>query len=264
MQPLSGLLRAGLLMALFSIGKCSYLGASRSKLLSFLGGSTDSKSTSKLFSNITKNGGAHFESTNATDSTPTSKFTILGEKVVYSGWRKVIRKEVNMPNDRNVFFDVVTQKAPSVSVFIWDTQSSTATLVQEYHPGVEKLMYGTVAGMFEAHKHSTVLECAKAELEEEAQLSSNTWIPLLGKPTTCIPFEKYSDNQLYPFLVLNCKSVLNPKPVDDEDYIIIHKNISHARLLDMITSGELNIISSFTVMLAIRKLIEMGIPLESK
>lgn len=262
MQLTAGLLQAGLLMALFSIRNCSYLGTTRSKLQSIFGGSIDS--TSKLFSNSTRDGGENFETTNVTESTPKSGFTILGERLVYNGWRKVIRKEVNMPHNRTVFFDVVTQNAPSVSVFIWDTHSSTATLVQEYHPGVEKMMYGSVAGMFEAHKHETVLDCAKAELEEEAQLSSDTWIPLLGDSKSCIPFEKYSDNQLFPFLVLDCKPILNPKPADDEEYIIVHKNVSYSRLLDMISSGQLNIISSFTVMLGIKKLIEMGIPLEKK
>ena len=167
-----------------------------------------------------------------------------------------------MPNAKTVMFDVVTQKSPSVTVFIWDRVTATATLVQEYHPGVNRMMYGAVAGMFESHKHDTILDCAKSELEEEAQLSSSNWIPLLGEMGASVPFEKYSDNMLHSFLVLDCQPVTNPKPLDDEEYIIIHRNISHSRLIEMIHSGELNIISTYTVLMGIRKLIELGIPLQ--
>jgi len=206
-------------------------------------------------------------SMNTTDSTITDpQFTVLSEKLVYNGWRKVSSKEVIMPNGKNVVFDVITQKEPSVTVFIWDRRTSTATLVQEYHPGVQKMMFGAVAGAFESHKHTTPLECAMAELEEEAQLSctENNWIPLLRDGSTKVPFEKYSDNQLHPYLALDCTPVINPKPMDDEEFIIIHKNISHSRLMEMISKGELNIISSYTVLLGIQKLIEMGIKLHQE
>jgi hypothetical protein len=80
-------------------------------------------------------------SINTTDSTVTDpQFTIVSEKLVYNGWRKVSSKEVIMPNGNNVIFDVITQKEPSVTVFIWDRRTSTATLVQEYHPGVQKMV----------------------------------------------------------------------------------------------------------------------------
>lgn len=78
---------------------------------------------------------------NNTDSISTDpQFTLISEKLVYNGWRKVVSKEIIMPTGKNVVFDVVTQKEPSVTVFIWDRLSSTATLVQEYHPGVQKMV----------------------------------------------------------------------------------------------------------------------------
>lgn len=125
-------------------------------------------------------------------------------------------------------------------------------------------MYGAVAGMMEGHKHTSPLECAMHELEEEAQLSCTEWIPLLRDGSSKVPIEKYSDNQLYPYLALDCIPVKNPKPMDDEEFIIIHRNISHTRLMEMISNGELNIISSYTVLLGIQKLIEMGIKLQKE
>jgi NUDIX domain len=189
--------------------------------------------------------------------------TVIGEKVVYDGWRKVVRKEVVMPNAKSVLFDVVTTNGmPAVAVFVWDKESCTATVLQEYHPGPEKMMHGVVAGCFESHKHSSPLECAAAELEEEAHLKTSTLIPLLQDGETTVPFEKYSDNRFYPYLALDCEPVANPKPLDDEEYIIIHKNVSYKRLMEMIAAGQFNVISSYTILMAIRKLTEMGLPLE--
>jgi hypothetical protein len=244
------------LLALFNSSKLHV----RSKIFSISGGSSGSVSTGR--SSSTNLSPTEFPAGSGFNKT--SSFKVVSESLVYDGWRKVNRKQILLPNNKTAAFDVVTQNSPSITVFIWDRESSTATLVQEYHPGVEKMMYGAVAGMFEGHKHATILDCAKDELEEEAQLASDNWIPLLHDASAAIPFEKYSNNTLYPFLALDCRPVLNPKPADDEEFITVHRNVSHSQLVKMINSGELNIISSFTVLLGIRKLVELGIPLEKE
>ena len=241
------------LLALYNSSKLHV----RSKILTISGGSVPTGRSSSTNLSPTE-----FPAVSAINKT--SSFKVVSETLVYDGWRKVNRKQILLPNNKTAAFDIVTQKTPSVTVFIWDRESSTATLVQEYHPGIEKMMYGAVAGMFEGHKHATILDCAKDELEEEAQLASDNWIPLLNDASAAIPFEKYSNNTLYPFLALDCRPVLNPKPADDEEFITVHKNISHSQLIKMVTAGELNIISSFTVLLGIRKLVELGIPLEKE
>ena len=199
------------------------------------------------------------------DQTLDFEFKVLNKTIVYDGWRKIIRKEVNMPQKKSVMFDVVTTLGmPSITVFIWDTKSATATLIQEYHPGVEKMMYGVVAGGFESHKHSSPMECAASELEEEAHLFTNKFIPLLGHENVSIPFEKYSDNRLYPYLALDCTLVDHPKPLDEEEHITIHRNITYDELMELISNGEMNIISSYTAIMAINKLVEMKIPLRKE
>ena len=245
------------LLAFFNSAK---LNAHKSRIFTISGGSSGTVSGGR--SSFTNLGLTEVStSKDLPRSNQTSAFNVVSESLVYDGWRKISRKQIRLPNNKTAAFDIVEQKSPSVTVFIWDSESSTATLVQEYHPGIEKMMYGAVAGMFEGHKHATILDCAKDELEEEAQLASDTWIPLLEDASAAIPFEKYSDNKLYPFLALDCRPVLNPKPADDEEFITVHRNVSHSRLLSMISAGELNIISSFTVLLGIRKLVELGIPL---
>lgn len=68
------------------------------------------------------------------------EYKTLKDEVVFSGWRKIIRRDVFMPNGKTVSYDVVSQGCPSIIVFTWDTNTSTTTLIREYHPGVERVM----------------------------------------------------------------------------------------------------------------------------
>ena len=126
----------------------------------------------------------------------------------------------------------------------------------------KRFMYGTVAGMYEKKKHSSPLEAAQFELEEEAHLRTSEWYQLLsGDDDTSTPLDKYSTNKFHAYLALNCEEVSNPKPLDDEEYIIIERNVSYRRLMQLVTSGQINVVSSYAILLAIRKLRELGIPL---
>ena len=58
-----------------------------------------------------------------------------------------------MPNGKEVSFDVLNLPSRSVAIFIWNSASSTCILIKEYQPGIEKVIYGTVAGMYETNKH---------------------------------------------------------------------------------------------------------------
>ena len=171
-----------------------------------------------------------------------------------------MKKEIIFPNKQKVVFDVLTN-LPAVSIFAWDSRTATATLIQEYHPGVERLMYGVIAGGYEQHKHDSLLTCAAYELEEEAHLSTNTFIPLLNGDGS-VPFEKYADQYLYPYLALDCLEVSNPKPIDDEEYIVIHPRVTYRQIMDLIAHGKMNTLSAYTSLLAFQKLRELGIPLE--
>jgi hypothetical protein len=186
----------------------------------------------------------------------------VGEEVVFSGYRKIVRRDVILPNGHIANFDIVHQKHLSVVVFVWDSASATGTLIREYHPGPERFLYGTVAGMCEDGKHNSALEAAKFELEEEAQLQTDRWYPLLEEAGTMMPLDKYSNNNFLPFMALDCQPVLNPRALDDEEFISIHHNVSYNQMMDLMQKGNMNVVSTFTVMLGFQKLIELGIPLK--
>ncbi len=185
----------------------------------------------------------------------------IQEEVVFEGYRNIVRRLVELPNGKLATYDVLVQKHLSVVVFTWDQNTSTTTLIREYHPGPEQFLYGTVAGMYEFQKHSSPLQSAQYELEEEAQLQSDKWFPLwnTSHSTIGLPFDKYSNNHFFPYLALDCTSVLNPKPMDEEEYILIEKNVSHSQLMDLMKKGRMNVVSTFTILLGLQKLTELGI-----
>jgi hypothetical protein len=59
----------------------------------------------------------------------------LEENVAFSGYRSILQRKVSLPNGKNISYDIVDQGHPSVVVFNWDTNTSTCTLIREYHPG---------------------------------------------------------------------------------------------------------------------------------
>ena len=75
----------------------------------------------------------------------------------------------------------MTQGAPSVLVVPWCTESRTTTLLREWQPGTDRVLWGVVAGMVEEEagygshsaatgtKHSGPLQAAQYELDEEAR-----------------------------------------------------------------------------------------------
>ena len=189
----------------------------------------------------------------------------IDEKTAYEGFRNIVKRKIRLPNEKIIEIEVLKHRHESVVVFNWDSKKRTATLVREYHPGPEQTIYGTVAGMYEKWKHSSALECAQHELEEEAHLRTDKWFSLLETPSTDgqegagMAFDKYSNNRFHPFLALDCEKVSNPKPLDPGEFITIHENITYSQIMDMIKTGQMNVVSTYTSLLAFQKLEELGI-----
>lgn len=113
--------------------------------------------------------------------------------------------------------------------------------------------------MYEASKHISALEAAQFELEEEAQLQSSQWLPLLEAADTSMSFDKYSTNRFFPFLALDCSVVPHPRPMDEEELITVAHGVPYSRLKQLIQRGEVNVVSTYTTLLAVQRLRELGI-----
>ena len=186
----------------------------------------------------------------------------ISEDVVFKGYRDILRREYKLPNGKSATYDILTQRHLSVVVFTWNTTSATTTLIREFHPGSESFMYGTVAGMYESSKHKTPLEASMLELEEEAQLTTDKWIPLLDTMDTSMSFDKYSTNRFYPYLALDCSRVAQPRPMDEDELISVERDVPYQRMMSLLTAGRMNVVSSYAILLGVQKLRNMGIVLE--
>ena len=194
-------------------------------------------------------------------------FAILKEEKVYDGkYRQILRKDIKFPNDHINAFEVLSNNAcPSVSMFVWDTKRKVCTLVQEYHPGPEKLLYGTINGQYEESeggKHTSAKECAAFELAEEARLEAREEdiISMLPEGVTT-PMDKYTDNRFHPFLVLNPVPVSaeNERPQDEEEYITVKEGLTYDDLMALISGGKINVVSTYTILLGLKTLEKLGI-----
>lgn len=197
------------------------------------------------------------------------KFTKLSETTIWCGRYKQIKSaQWRFPNDKIVTFDILSQGGDkiqargSVTVFSFNRQKRTATLVREFHPGPEDMQWGTINGMYEKDKHASPLVCGQMELEEEAQQQqplSGCWIPLLDSPRgACL--DKYSDNHFFPYLVLDAVAVGDPRAPDDEEFILVERDVGYDQMMRMVKAGKINVASSYCVLMAYAKLDELGIP----
>uniref|UniRef100_A0A6U2S3A3 Nudix hydrolase domain-containing protein n=1 Tax=Leptocylindrus danicus TaxID=163516 RepID=A0A6U2S3A3_9STRA len=184
---------------------------------------------------------------------------IISDEVVYSRWRKIIRRVVQFPAGNTVDFDIVDQKGTgAVTIFAWCSKTKTATLVREYNPGCHKSLHGVAAGLIEEDKHQCDPEiAARHELEEECHLQGGRWYRLTADGAT-VPMDKYVVTEIAAYLVIDPETVSNPRPLDAEEDIEIISGVSVPEIFDMIRSGGMNLVGGWACMLAIEKLRELG------
>lgn len=188
---------------------------------------------------------------------PPPSIEILNEKIVYSGWRTILRRTVQMRNGKVVDFDLVGVKTGegAVLIFAWDSRNKTATMIREYMPASHRIMFGLAAGLIEdKHGHDTEL-AARHELEEECHLRGGEWILLTKEP---VAMDKYSTTKMYCYLVIDPEPEENPKPLDDEEDIEIVSGVTIPEILEWLVHGEMNLVGSWGALLAIEKLRDLG------
>ncbi|CAM9466638.1 unnamed protein product [Chrysoparadoxa australica] len=208
--------------------------------------------------------------------------SFVSDRIVYENYRRMLQRDIKLPTGKVVTFDVLDQEHESVLVFVWHTATSTTTLIKEFQPGkwwhtnkqmtdctcshdipssisgLNEMGLGIVAGMYEPTKHQSPLEAAQFELEEEAHLEGGEWSPLLCRNST-VGMDKYSTNRCHAFLVVDPTPSLSPRPLDPEEFIEIVKNVPLDLVFELMSSGQLTIISSYTVLMAIEKLRALGL-----
>lgn len=206
---------------------------------------------------VTKSRRHDLVSNNTAATTPIG-FTILNETVVYSKWRILKQRMVEMPNGKVADFDIVSQKGVGAAIiFVWDSHTKTATLVREYNPGPHEMLYGLAAGLIEPDKHNDgdPRVAAEYELNEECHLEGGIWYLLTERP---IAMDKYVDFRVYAYLVIDPTPVEAPRPLDEEEIIEIINRVSVDEIKRMVREGEMNMVGSWASLLAIETLRDLG------
>lgn len=136
-------------------------------------------------------------------------------------------------------------------------QKKSVTLLKEYCQGPNQLLYGLPCGSYESSKHFSPLHAAQNELSEEAELKGGTWLSLLQKEKEeGIVEVKWCANRFYPFVVIDPYVDSSPLPRDEEEYILIERDISLERMKELILKGEMMLPSVQTCLMALNFLKE--------
>lgn len=204
--------------------------------------------------------------TSSTSSSADDEVEIISSKTVYSSkFRQIVQKKIKfVKRDKTFDFDITSNCGTrAVAVFAFDRKRMSLCMISEYHPGPEKWMFGLPAGCIESDKHSSVQMAAEMELEEEAQLragNGNYYVSLMeDSESQFLPMDKYTDNGIHPFLVLDSQLVDDPRAPDEEESITVHRDMSYDQVMDLIRTGRVNTVSAASIFLGYQKLDELNI-----
>jgi hypothetical protein len=160
---------------------------------------------------------------------------------------------VEFPDGRIIDWDIVGQpgKGPHfATVFPYFTKSKLVRVLKEYSQGTNEMKYTMVAGGFDIKKHSSILDTAKDEMNEEASLKNGRFIQLLGEENEGIAELKWSRNRFMPFLCIDPEDDLDPKAKDLEELIEV-EDISIAHFMELVLKGEMLLPAVQTGLMAI-------------
>ena len=119
-----------------------------------------------------------------------------------------------------------------------DWRKGEMIVLREFAQGNASMCYCFPTGAFDPRKHTTLLDCAKAELSEEAHLQSDTWIPLLSEANLQSEV-KWCRNKFQPWLCIDPETELNPGVRDVEEAFIEVHRMSITELRKLAKSGKM-------------------------
>jgi len=191
-----------------------------------------------------------------------SGFQIKDERILHSRYKTIYDRIVRYPDGREISFDIEGNPRSnfrSVLAFPYDSKTRTVTFVREYHPGVNDVVTGVVAGFFDPVKHESIEAAIRAELNEEVHLKNGTLVSLMSFESNGLPRDKYSRDRFDLFLALDCEIDANPAQLDFEESIEIVRGVPLLEVPQLVTSGELNMSAAILCLLATRKIEELGL-----
>ncbi|MFA5126977.1 MAG: NUDIX hydrolase [Patescibacteria group bacterium] len=156
----------------------------------------------------------------------------IKEEPFKAGFRKLIKKTFQLPNNKIVDFDI-KQEGPAVCVLAL-TKDNNVILTKQFRPGPEKILLELPGGLID--KNESPDEAAKRELLEETGYSGN--FQLIGESLDCA----YSTMVRYNFVAINCHKIQEQRLEENEFAEIVE--ISLGNFKKHLRSGQLTDVES--------------------
>jgi len=151
----------------------------------------------------------------------------INETPFKAGWRKMLKRVFEMPDGRQVDFDI-KQEGPAVCVLAI-TKNQQVVLAKQFRPGPEKILLELPGGNIE--KNETPKQAAKRELLEETGYSGD--FQFVGQSLDCA----YSTMIRYNFVATDCQKIQEQKLDENEFAEILEMPLAEFR--KHIRSGQL-------------------------
>ena len=144
----------------------------------------------------------------------------INEKIVYSGYRDIIKRTFKFPNNKTSDFDIVSSKNAVNMLAL--TPDNEVILIEQFRPGPEKKFIMLSGGLI--NDKETPLNAAKREMLEETGYSGD--FEFISTFYQCA----YMTEKVYCYIVRNCKKLKNVKHEDGEFLNLIKMPLNEFRV----------------------------------
>jgi len=132
----------------------------------------------------------------------------LKEEYAFDGYRKIVRKTYQLPNQAEFTFEIV--RVPRFVSIAALTKDKKVILVKQFRPGPEEVVISVPEGQLDDDETPEI--AVERELLEETGYKAKEIIFLKEVP------EAYSETRKLCFLALNCEKIQEQK-LDDSEQI---------------------------------------------
>ena len=146
------------------------------------------------------------------ETDPTLSWKKLSQKTVYKGYRNVIRKTFEFPNQKTDDFDII--QGHSFVTVVPFTPDNELILVKQYRPGPEHLQYSFPSGYIDPGESREA--AAHRELLEETGFQTQEMVFLKEIP------DAYTEWIKRCFVATNCVEV-NVQALDENEFIAVER-----------------------------------------
>jgi ADP-ribose pyrophosphatase len=161
------------------------------------------------------------------DTTAVQAWRKLGERLVFDGHRRIVRKRFALPDAAEVDYDVKVE--PNTAAVVALTPERQVVLVREYRPGPEELVLELPGGAVDPDE--APLMAARRELLEETGYEGA--VREVGQILDCA----YSTRVRFAFLATDCRRVAEARPQAGEHLEVVL--VSLADFVGHVRSGRL-------------------------